>query len=119
MFYTSIITSLLPYILLFGVFSTLLLNRIACSNNNVNTERGYVAYKKKQKIDASRTYLISLEKERYQKEQPEPRINNTYRLSGITNTFLNKAKKIYRHTEFVLVSIPGRNNAFCLRGPPA
>jgi|GEM_PF-6872356 len=119
MFYTSIITSLLPYILLFGVFSTLLVNRLACTNNNLNTKRGYAAIQKQQDIDASSTYLFSLEKERYQKEQPDPGKSKIYRRSSITNEFLSEENKIYRPPEFVLNSIPGLNNTFCLRGPPA
>jgi hypothetical protein len=117
MFYTSIITSVLPYILLLGIFSTLLLNRFACTSNSANTKRGYAAIQKQQDIDASSTYLFSLEQEKDQKKQPDK--IKVYSSSGITKEFLNEANKIYRPPDFVLISIPGLNNTFCLRGPPA
>ena len=117
MFYTSIITSLLPYILLLGIFSTLLLNRFACTNNNANTKRGYAAIQKQQDIDASNTYLFSLEKAKDQKEHPNK--IKIYSSSGITKEFLNETNKIYRPPEFVLISFTGLNYTFCLRGPPA
>lgn len=117
MFYTSIITSILPYILLLGVFSTLLLNRVAFTNKTSREQVSYASFQKKQDVDASGTFLYSSEQNKFNKEDSE----NLQTSSLFKKAFevLLDGKCLYPPSKIPLQANCEINNTYSFRGPPA
>lgn len=117
MFYTSLITSLLPYILLTGIFGTLLVNRIATSKRTEGGEINYAAFQKKQTVDDSRTFFYAPEKNK-DKEKNHENIS-TSRLSNKDFDLLNNWEKCYPPCNIPLISNTDLNSTYSFRGPPS
>ncbi|MFP4619801.1 MAG: hypothetical protein ACLFM7_00670 [Bacteroidales bacterium] len=115
MFYTGIITSLLPYILVLGVFGTLLLNRVVLTTSHED-ERGEEMANdtllEKQTFDDNSTFFYS-HKDESQKDEAESRFfYGDFEL-------LYKVKKLYSHYKIPITGNPDINSTYSLRGPPA
>lgn len=116
MFYTSFITSLLPYLLLLGVFVTLWGDRLAFSHNTDGEEEKEVICQQKEAFEvASGSFFYSQEKNK-NKETPE-NISTPRRFKPIEP--LTNNKKFYLSRELPLVTNTGLNNTYSFRGPPS
>lgn len=117
MFYTSLITSLLPYILLTGIFGTLLINHVTISKRTDREKINYTASPKEQAINNSRTFFYGAE------ENKDKKINagntSTFWLSAKASEVLRKEKKHYPPCKIPLISNPDLNSTYSFRGPPS
>ncbi len=116
MFYTGIITSLLPYILLFGIFGTLLLNQVVFSNNSRDAKTGFATIQKQHKKDATNAYFFSSDRKRDKKEDPGK--INTFRLFSKAFEEAEVGKRLYPPSKIPFIIKPELNNSYSLRGPP-
>jgi len=117
MFYTSLITSLLPYILLTGIFGTLLVNHIAISKKTGGEAINYTASRTEQTINNSGTFFYGAE-ENKDKEVNAGNTSNFY-LSAKASEDLNNEKKHYPPCNIPLISNPDLNRTYSFRGPPS
>jgi hypothetical protein len=117
MFYTGIITSLIPYILLLGLFGTLLLNHTAASFSKEKKKTTYAFYSQDAEENNSKDFYLSYRK-----------IKNT-RFCADYGASLNKhhifslqypdlLKKFCHPAYIPLVVDLSINNTYSFRGPP-
>src|SRR6056297_2710277 len=117
MFYTSIITSILPYILLLGGFGTLLLNRVAFTNKIGSEKVSYASFQKKQEVDTSRIFFYSLEQTECNKEKSE-NLQTSWLFNKAFEVLL-KGKCLYPPSKMPIQINCEINNTYSFRGPPS